>query len=49
MCTLTESNKSSDAEMDIEQDPELSPIWVVAKVHGTIINHQANIGFMKRH
>jgi hypothetical protein len=31
MYTLTESNKSGDAEVDIEQQPELRPIWEVAK------------------
>jgi hypothetical protein len=36
MCKLTESNKFGDAEVDIEQEPELGPIWVVAKVYGTI-------------
>jgi hypothetical protein len=35
MCKLTESNKSSDAEVDMEQEPELRPIWVVAQVYGT--------------
>jgi hypothetical protein len=33
---LTESNKSGDAEVDIEQEPELRPIWVFAKVYGTL-------------
>jgi hypothetical protein len=35
MRKLTESNKSGDAEVDVEQQPELRPIWVVAKVYGT--------------
>jgi hypothetical protein len=33
MCKLTESSKSGDAEVDVEQEPELRPIWVVAKVY----------------
>jgi hypothetical protein len=36
MCKLTETNKPGDAEVDIEQEPELRPIWVVAKVYGTL-------------
>jgi hypothetical protein len=35
MCKFTESNKPGDAEVDIEQEPELRRIWVVAKGHGT--------------
>jgi hypothetical protein len=33
MCKLTESTKSGHAEVDTEQQPELRPIWVVAKVY----------------
>jgi hypothetical protein len=36
MCKLTESNKSGDADMDVEQEPELRSIWLVAKVYGTV-------------
>jgi hypothetical protein len=35
MGKLRESNKSGDAEVDIEQQPESRPIWVV-KVYGTL-------------
>jgi hypothetical protein len=36
MCKLTESNKSCDAEVDIEQEPELRPIWVAINVYGAL-------------
>jgi hypothetical protein len=36
MCKLTEPNKSGDADVDIKQEPEIRPIWVVAKVYGTL-------------
>jgi hypothetical protein len=34
---LRECNKSGDAEVDVEQQPELCPISVVAKAYETII------------
>jgi hypothetical protein len=39
MCKLTESNKSDDAEVNKEQEPELRHIWAQlggSKVYGTI-------------
>jgi hypothetical protein len=40
MCKLTESHEYGDAEVDIEQEPELRPIWVVAKVDGTLHQYE---------
>jgi hypothetical protein len=35
MLKLRESNKSGDAEVDIEQQPETCPKWAIEKVQGT--------------
>jgi hypothetical protein len=42
MCKLTESNKFGDAEVDVEQEPELHPIWVVAKYMEQLFHVEKN-------